>query len=379
MKGGIYSDQRCAVCAGVLRDTGRDLSCPAHGVKASSFVVRFGKITKRFKSYDTATRFLTGIRFKTDEKTFDARDYQRDNPLSFKNISQKWATMKEKVIRPTSFRSLSNHLEKAQAHFGHMNVKDIRYSHLEDFITVINVGEKTKHNVLATLHSLFTWMKKRQDISEVPDFPEVRFELGYRKTVDKEIQQNILDDIQKHEPFKVWLGIRFLATYISIRPMELMNITYSNVDLKNGYLYIPHPKEKKYKAVPILSEDVDLLSGLPLAVPGMFVFGENGKRYGENRFYKAWKRACGRLGIEDVDLYGGTRHSSARALRKHFSPEEIKRATMHSSNAAFERYFCMESDDIRSIYRRSADVINLDNALITKIHSTGVLKNSVNG
>jgi len=55
----------------------------------------------------------------------------------------------------------------------------------------------------------------------------------------------------------------------------------------------------------------------------------------------------------------GTRHSSARALRKFFSPEEIKRATMHSSNAAFERYFTMESDDLRSIYKRSAEVIEI--------------------
>jgi hypothetical protein len=30
---------------------------------------------------------------------------------------------------------------------------------------------------------------------------------------------------------------------------------------------------------------------------------------------------------------------------------------MHSTNAAFERYFCMESDDVRSIYKQSAEVI----------------------
>jgi hypothetical protein len=49
-------------------------------------------------------------------------------------------------------------------------------------------------------------------------------------------------------------------------------------------------------------------------------------------------------------LYGGTRHSSAIALRKYRTPEEIKRATMHSTNKAFERYFRIESDDLRGIY-----------------------------
>jgi len=48
--------------------------------------------------------------------------------------------------------------------------------------------------------------------------------------------------------------------------------------------------------------------------------------------------------------YGGTRHSSAIALRKYMTPEEIKRATMHSTNKAFEGYFRMESDDLRDIY-----------------------------
>jgi integrase len=335
MKGGIYSDEK-------------------------SLIVRFGKISKRFNNTKDAERFLTGLRFKADEHTFDERDYRKDNPLSFTNISEKWREGKKSEVRKHSYRSICNHLAKAQGYFGNLNIKEISYGSLEDFIRSVTVGDKTKHNILSTLHSLFTWLKHRQEIQVIPEFPKIRFELGYRKTVDKDVQLSILDDIKQHEPFKVWLGIRFLSTYISIRPMELMNITYGNFDLKNGYIYIPHPKEKKYKAVPILRTDAELLSSLPRQMPGMFVFGEGEKRYGANRFYKAWKRSCKRLGIEGVDLYGGTRHSSARALRAYFSPEEIKRATMHTSNAAFERYFTMEADDVRSIYKKSAEVITID-------------------
>ena len=35
------------------------------------------------------------------------------------------------------------------------------------------------------------------------------------------------------------------------------------------------------------------------------------------------------------------------------SPEEIKRATMHSTNKAFERYFQIEADDLRTIYGKT--------------------------
>ncbi|MGV8081999.1 MAG: hypothetical protein AB2L22_18325 [Syntrophales bacterium] len=62
---------------------------------------------------------------------------------------------------------------------------------------------------------------------------------------------------------------------------------------------------------------------------------------------------CTSLGIKGVDLYGGTRHSPAKALRHFCSPEEIKRATMHSTNNAFERYFNIESEDLRIIYGKT--------------------------
>jgi hypothetical protein len=43
----------------------------------------------------------------------------------------------------------------------------------------------------------------------------------------------------------------------------------------------------------------------------------------------------------------------ARALRQYCTPEEIKRATMHSTNKALERYFRIEADDLRSVDRKT--------------------------
>ncbi len=51
------------------------------------------------------------------------------------------------------------------------------------------------------------------------------------------------------------------------------------------------------------------------------------------------EKACNNLRDNDVDLYGSTRHSTATALRKFYSSEEIKNSgTLHSSSQAFERY-----------------------------------------
>ena len=51
-------------------------------------------------------------------------------------------------------------------------------------------------------------------------------------------------------------------------------------------------------------------------------------------------KACDNLGIKCVDLYGGTKHSTATALGERLTPEEIKRGgTGSATNKAFERYF----------------------------------------
>lgn len=74
------------------------------------------------------------------------------------------------------------------------------------------------------------------------------------------------------------------------------------------------------------------------------------KAIGQKYLYKWWEKACENLGVEGVDLYGGTRHSSATALKDHLSPEQIKVGTMHSTNKAFERYFQRNSQDAIEVY-----------------------------
>jgi hypothetical protein len=121
----------------------------------------------------------------------------------------------------------------------------------------------------------------------------------------------------------------------------------------------------------MLDDDIALVKSIPRGFPELRFFRhvkgirsqKEGSPFGEKYFYKWWVRACDELGIEGVDLYGGTRHSSAIALRKYRTPEEIKRATMHTTNKVFERYFRMESDDLRDIYSdtvgKKAEVIKL--------------------
>ncbi len=316
------------------------------------------------------------MRFKYDLGEFDVRDFQQATPLSFEVLASKFLEIKRDEV--ASFRHIQNHIGKAIAYWGTTNVKEIRYGELEDFLlaktsrakdilrnqkTGQPLSQKSRANLKATLHHFFVWLRKRQVLhaSQIPEFPEVPFELGWRNIVDKETQLRILDEVyQLSKPvnLKIWIGIRFLCTYISIRPRELLNILEGDLNLDLKVVVIRKPKEGKPKTVPLLDEDIDLIRSLPRGLPHLHFFRHNaglkgvkgGEPFGGSLLFRYWKKARKNLGVEGVDLYGGTKHSSATALRKHRSPEQIKKATMHSSNQAFERYFRVELDDLRDIY-----------------------------
>jgi len=131
------------------------------------------------------------------------------------------------------------------------------------------------------------------------------------------------------------------------------------IDLANKYFYIPHPKEKKFKSVPILDKDVAIIRQIGLSFPAMPFFRHNGgikgtspnEPFGIKYFYKWWKQACLNLGIKGVDLYGGTRHSTVTDLGKKYSPETIKqKGTGHKTNKAFDRYLYIQDDEARELY-----------------------------
>ena len=201
MRGRIYSDQRCPICGGnfVHDDRRRGLFCPVHPDQQATgrFRVHFGRGTKkRFSVYREAERFLDGLRWEVDQGTYDPRDYRINHPLGFETQARKWLEVKKKEVKPKSYANLRNYMEKAIEAWGQMNVKAIGFGEIEDFLHSQKVSDKTKSNMKSGLHSFFQWVKRREKVP-MPEFPEVSFELGWRKIIDKETQQAIIDEVYR--------------------------------------------------------------------------------------------------------------------------------------------------------------------------------------
>jgi integrase len=317
------------------------------------YTVRFGRdITRHFVELEAAERFLNGLRFKVDEGIFDPRDYATSRPNSLRNQVEKWLEIKKKQVKRKSYNNLNNYMRQAIEAWGpETNVKAIGYAEIEDFLVGRKCSDKTKSNMKSCLHDFWLWLKRRKVITlaQVPEFPEVKFELGWREIIDIETQQAVIAKVKElswHIDPKIYIGIRLLATYIKIRPGELTAIKERQLDLKQGAIIIPHPKEKQPKMAWLALDDIELLGQIPRGLPDLPFFrhprgikgATAGEAYGQRYLYKWWKKACMGLGLKGVDLYGGTRHSTTTALGERLTNEQVQDATGHAS-AAFRRYF----------------------------------------
>jgi integrase len=334
------------------------------------FVVRFGRdISKWFRDLPDAERFLTGLRYETDKGTFDPRDYAGDKPLSFSNLANQYLKHKRQTVRPRSYANLSNYLERAKAAWADRNVKTLGYAEIEDFLQAQTVSQKTRANMCSCLHDLWTWLLKRRVIrqNELPEFPAIDYELGWRNIIDIPTQQAIIAqvfDLSGHIDQKIWIGIRWLSVYIGVRPGELLSLKEGHINRREGFLIFPHPKEKRPKIIFLLDEDREILARFPEGLPDLHFFRHPagikgcraGERFGSRYLWKWWKNACDKLGVKNVDLYGGTRHSTVTALGERLSPEQIRAGTLHSTNKAFERYFQGESRNARLVYQSAQNL-----------------------
>ena len=355
MKGNIYCDQHCPICGGPLAyDYGRgQCACREHPdhIATGLFRVKYGrKIERRFTSIRAAERFLTGIRFQDDQGTLDPRDYQFDAPLAFDKMATAWLDAKAKTVSPGTMKPYRATMRRAMAAWGDRNIKTISYGDLEDLFLATREthASKTVHNDKTCLETFWKWCNRRENV-KMPAFPDVKYTLGWRQIIDLETQAAILDKVTEIAPFRVALAIRWLAVYVAIRPAEMRSLREADVDVDGLLVVRPQTsKERKPKLVPLMDDDLELVRALPPVLDKTMPFFRHERVHGtarpgdplsHNVLWRWWRKACEALGIESVDLYGGTRHSSLTALGAHFNKEEIRQnCSLHSTNKALERY-----------------------------------------
>ncbi|WP_419174374.1 tyrosine-type recombinase/integrase [Desulfosediminicola sp.] len=388
MRGRIYTAQRCFHCGGKLDyiESRGHLCCSIHPEPKwqGACVVRFGrKHTKRFKTVLEAERHLTYLRVQWDNDRFDPREWAKNQPLSFLSLRLKYLEYKkESDITTKHLRHIEMVLEKAGQSliedtgrtWDRTQIKEITEPEIEDFlIGTKGIANKTRSNWKTVLHDFWSWLvrrEKRKSKVPMPQFPVVNFNMKMKKLVSIEQQQEIIDEVKRiscHINPRIWLGISLLALYPRIRPGEMANVQEGHINLNENWIVFPQPKEREPKFIHLLPEvaaQIRELRNQTPAMPHMYFFRhlkprkgvKAGTKFGPKYFNVWWKRACENLGIEEVAVYAGTKHSTCTALGKFMSPEEIKHNVSGHTSKAFERYYLPDHNEKIEATRKVAEM-----------------------
>jgi len=399
MKGGIHSDQQCPLCTGRFKhdENRHGLFCKGpigsgHPVIAATekFRVYFEDTTRRFKTYYEAERFLLHLRVEHENSKYDPRDYRKDTPLGFSTQADRWLKFRGKnaegkVLSKSTLRSYKNYMKRAKAEWDQRSIKDIREAEIEDFLYGIEgISEKTRANHRSCLHYFFRWVSRREKIP-MPYFPDIEYRLEYRPITDFESQAQIIDEIRRisyHINPKIWFGTDLLATYTNLRPQDLLRITEADVDTEYGVLTVRFPTKakNKRKTVRLVPEHLQELRALRKRYPGLpympffrHVSGISGVAaeapFGKKYFYKWWKSACSNLGIENLDLYGGTRHTTTTGLAKAVGEDEARKALGNTTNKSIERYCQIQSDETFEIAKITSKIRKGETASVVELQA----------
>ena len=387
MAGGINSSQKCPKCGSkfVHSEKRKGCFCPNHPkVGATSFEVQFpGGIHRRFPDYTDAVRFLNYLRVEKDNRDtrFDPDDYRSSRPNSFAALAPKYLGRKTDKV---TYKKICSYINRAAASYlGPMNIREISGGDIEDYLySIPNISEKTRFNHMTQLRDFWTWCLKREKIitlADMPTFPDIDFELGWRKITDWDTQAQVIEkvrEIARLNP-KIHLGIDMLATYTALRPDDLRRVTEASLD-DQGFLTIHKPTKRKnqFKMIRLLDEHIQMWREIQQKYPAMpdmpffrHVGGIPGCKpdqiFGPKYFNTWWTAACKEIGIEGVPLYPGTKHTTATATAKALGKEAALTAS-GLTNKAFERYCQVESSgafDIvtaaRNSKKKTAEVLPL--------------------
>jgi hypothetical protein len=135
----------------------------------------------------------------------------------------------------------------------------------------------------------------------------------------------------------------------------MRNVKEKDINIVENWIVFPHPKEGKPKHIHLLQEDAQLIREhwQEKGEPNQYFFRhiasrsgiQVGDQFGKKYFRKYWKKACETLGVDEVLLYAGTKHTTVTALGKSMTPEQIKRSVTGHVSKAFERYFLPDVAD----------------------------------
>lgn len=215
------------------------------------------------------------------------------------------------------------------------------------------LSPKYKRNIIDALENFFNIQVQEEVIKDKPVFIKDTIAKPKTRWCRRALQDSIISAVpDAHRP------IFFLLTRQGIRPGEAVALQWRDIDMTAGTVLIRRTeslrkiKEQtkgKVETYRLLHPDLLLmLKTFPPRFPKDYIFlnVNTGRPYRVNNLEGIWNKACAKVGVDNITLYEGTRHSVAsQAATRGVSLFKIGEVLGHSDKRTTERYAKMDVSD----------------------------------
>lgn len=140
-----------------------------------------------------------------------------------------------------------------------------------------------------------------------------------------------------------------LAYHTAMRQGEILNLTWGQVDLKEGFIRLRSEDTKTNEArlVPLTQELIDMFQAMPRGLPGVRVFTYKGRSVGSIK--RAFETAVRKAEIEDFTFHD-LRHTAINNWRlQGHDYFRIMSASGHKGIHVFKRYNTVSKEELKSL------------------------------
>ncbi len=285
-------------------------------------------------------------------------------------------------ISPTTLRELERYARPGGVFswWQHHSIYEIGYGPLEDWnhwLADQDLAPKTRKNILGAFRGFVNWLKRRGNLTEIPEFPTVKVPEYQPTIISPKTQDQVITEIPWERRGA------FLAARHGIRPGEIRALDVGDFCYREGTpglivgkaIQGPNStaptRETKNNTVAWIPIDQDLHEWVEYRLaqlgPEDRLQGEHtlfpnptarnpGKRWIANSLREEWNRAAKRVGVK-VKMYEGTKHSSATAWRASGVPLDlIQRMLRHRDARSTERYARLSNSALVDVIRPNLSV-----------------------
>jgi len=303
------------------------------------------------------------IKVELMTEKMESKKVRRDGPLTFEKLTECYLSdprIRRQVIYQKKVNWINN---RFRPHFGLKTaINAIAQNHIESYLESrrtdkgyqgTNLKVSTQNRELACLKNIFNWAIKRGWLAHNPT-----------QFIQQEPEDNVRDEILEPEQFTLlqelsvpWLRpINLTAYYTAMREGEILNLTWSKVDLKKGFVRLTgeDTKTKEARIIPLtftpnlLQTFRDLYKERPLHTDRVFL--QDGKPVSCIR--EAYESSCKRAEISNFRFHD-FRHTAITNMRRagidHLT---IMKITGHKTMVCFTRYNSFREPDLLAAAQR---------------------------